>query len=93
MSPPVLTFQDEVRAAQGAGGGDGAGDADVNDDVVQPEPLDMSFPRSGFQKQISYILLFPLIFPLWLTLPDTRGARGKSWDSPTKLVSVFSPTI
>ena len=68
-------FQDEVRAARGGDGGEGGEPG--SEDVVQPEPLDMAFPRSGFQKQITYLLLFPLIFPLWLTLPDTRGARGK----------------
>uniref|UniRef100_A0A8D9DPL0 Sodium/potassium/calcium exchanger Nckx30C n=1 Tax=Cacopsylla melanoneura TaxID=428564 RepID=A0A8D9DPL0_9HEMI len=40
------------------------------------EPLDMSWPESR-GKQISYVLLAPLLFPLWLTLPDTRGPRGK----------------
>lgn len=46
---------------------------------MQPEPLDMRFPRKGLDKQITYVVLFPIIFPLWLTLPDTRGPRGKSW--------------
>lgn len=46
---------------------------------VQPEVLDMRFPAKGLDKQITYIVLFPIIFPLWLTLPDTRGERGKSW--------------
>ena len=45
---------------------------------VQPEPLDMSFPSSGIQKQCTYILLFPIIFPLWLTLPDTRKRSGEN---------------
>ena len=44
---------------------------------VQPEVLDMRFPSKGLEKQITYIVLFPIIFPLWLTLPDTRGERGK----------------
>ena len=44
---------------------------------VQPEVLDMRFPIKGLEKQITYIVLFPIIFPLWLTLPDTRGERGK----------------
>lgn len=46
---------------------------------VQPEVLDMRFPAKGLDKQITYIVLFPIIFPLWLTLPDTRGERGKFW--------------
>ena len=35
------------------------------------EPLDLSWP-SGCRKRITYVLLAPLIFPMWLTLPDTR---------------------
>ena len=48
-----------------------------NEGEVQPEVLDMRFPSKGLEKQITYIVLFPIIFPLWLTLPDTRGERGK----------------
>lgn len=36
----------------------------------------MAFP-DGFKKQVTYLLLFPIIFPLWLTLPDTRSQKGK----------------
>lgn len=35
------------------------------------EPLDLSWPNL-WHKRISYILLAPIIFPLWLTLPDVR---------------------
>ena len=38
----------------------------------------MAFPRSGLQKQLTYLVLFPIIFPLWLTLPDTRNPKGES---------------
>ena len=62
--------QDEVaKQKDGGAGPDDEGE-------VQPEPLDMSFP-SGVQKQCTYILLFPIIFPLWLTLPDTRKRKGE----------------
>ena len=50
----------------------------VEEGEVQPEPLDMAFPRGGLQKQCTYLLLFPIIFPLWLTLPDTRKQSGES---------------
>lgn len=49
------------------GGGDG--------DDEPPEALDISWP-SGARKRITYILLAPIVFPLWLTLPDTRCPRG-----------------
>ena len=66
-------LQEEVRAAQAA---DGQGQALEGLDEVQPEPLDMAFP-SGLKKQCTYLLLFPIIFPLWLTLPDTRSPKGE----------------
>ena len=60
-----------------AGAGGAAGVDEVTDEV-QPEPLDMAFPKKGLRKQITYLILFPIIFPLWLTLPDTRSAKCKS---------------
>lgn len=41
----------------------------------QPEAMDISWP-SGSRKRITYVLLAPIVFPLWLTLPDTRSPRG-----------------
>ncbi|XP_050352622.1 sodium/potassium/calcium exchanger Nckx30C isoform X3 [Nymphalis io] len=46
---------------------------DLEDDTM---PLDMSWP-SGFRKQLTYLLVAPIVFPLWMTLPDTRTPRGK----------------
>jgi solute carrier family 24 (sodium/potassium/calcium exchanger), member 2 len=44
------------------------------------EPLDISFP-DGCRKRITYILVAPIMFPLWLTLPDTRSPKGIKWQS------------
>ncbi|XP_073993982.1 solute carrier family 24 member Nckx30C isoform X2 [Rhodnius prolixus] len=43
-----------------------------------PEPLDMGWPDST-RKRITYLLVAPIVFPLWITLPDTRTPRGKKW--------------
>lgn len=43
------------------------------------EPLDISWPKGSIGKQISYICLFPIMIVLYLTLPDTRTARGKKF--------------
>ena len=75
-------MQEGVQAAN-QGAGDGQSGAEVDDGEVEPEPLDMRFPKKGLQKQITYLALFPIIFPLWLTLPDTRAQRGKSSDDVT----------
>ncbi|XP_025016624.1 sodium/potassium/calcium exchanger 2 [Tetranychus urticae] len=42
------------------------------------EPLDLSWPNL-WHKRISYILLAPIIFPLWLTLPDVRRPEKRRW--------------
>jgi Ca2+/Na+ antiporter len=35
------------------------------------EPLDMSWPSEP-RKQLTYIILAPILFPLWLSVPDVR---------------------
>lgn len=35
------------------------------------EPLDITFPKTT-RKRITYILLLPLVLPLWFTIPDVR---------------------
>lgn len=52
------------------------------------EALSMAWP-SGFLKQITYLLVAPIIFPLWLTLPDTRTPRGKKFFVITFLGSII----
>lgn len=47
------------------------------DDTENHDALDMSWPDTA-RKRLTYILVAPIIFPLWLTLPDTRTARGES---------------
>ena len=72
---------DGVVAPGGQANNAGGGGGDAPDEV-QPEPLDMRFPRHGVQKQLTYLALFPIIFPLWLTLPDTRAQKCKSRQRP-----------
>ncbi|KAI8420368.1 hypothetical protein MSG28_008885 [Choristoneura fumiferana] len=47
---------------------------DLEEDTT---PLDMSWP-SGFRKRLTYLLVAPIVFPLWISLPDTRTPRGKN---------------
>ncbi|XP_064111018.1 sodium/potassium/calcium exchanger 2-like isoform X2 [Macrobrachium nipponense] len=88
----------------GSGGGDNNGVApaapdatDVEADVTTPagdgdddddnKPIDLSWPDTC-RKRITYIIVAPLIFPLWLTLPDTRTPRGKRFFFVTFLGSI-----
>ncbi|XP_077290317.1 sodium/potassium/calcium exchanger Nckx30C-like [Arctopsyche grandis] len=60
----------------------------VTKDETPPTPLDMSWPSSG-RKRLTYLLLAPIIFPLWLTLPDTRTPKGKRLFPVTFLGSIL----
>ncbi|XP_073824101.1 solute carrier family 24 member Nckx30C isoform X20 [Musca autumnalis] len=42
----------------------------------EPEPLSMAWPDTA-RKRLTYILVAPLLIPMWLTLPDTRTPKGK----------------
>ncbi|XP_014468276.1 PREDICTED: sodium/potassium/calcium exchanger Nckx30C isoform X2 [Dinoponera quadriceps] len=53
-----------------------------------PEALDMGWPSSP-RKRLTYILVAPILFPLWLTLPDTRTPRGKKFFPVTFIGSIF----
>ncbi|CAJ0954677.1 unnamed protein product, partial [Mesorhabditis belari] len=51
------------------------------------QPLDLSWP-DGFGKQIVYLLLAPITFPLSITLPDVRKTHLRKW-----FVFTFSASI
>ncbi|XP_062706985.1 sodium/potassium/calcium exchanger Nckx30C isoform X3 [Aedes albopictus] len=53
-----------------------------------PEALSMSWPKT-FRKRITYLLVAPIIFPLYLTLPDTRTPRGKKFFPITFMGSIL----
>jgi len=54
---------------------EGGGNPELEE--VQPQPLDMSIPTDSFLRAITYFVLLPIVFPLWLTLPDTRKQSCK----------------
>ena len=56
----------------------GAGNPDLEE--VEPEPLDLSIPLDSCTKTVTYFVLLPIVFPLWLTLPDTRKRSCKYQD-------------
>ena len=70
-----MSNRQDVNGAIGTidGGGEGGGNGD--EEVIKP--LDLSWPE-GTRKQLTYIFLAPILWPLWLTLPDTRTPQGKS---------------
>lgn len=47
-------------------------DDDSTDDEENDEPLSLEWPETR-KKQAIYLFLFPIVFPLWSTMPDVRN--------------------
>uniref|UniRef100_A0A673HEU5 Sodium/potassium/calcium exchanger 2-like n=1 Tax=Sinocyclocheilus rhinocerous TaxID=307959 RepID=A0A673HEU5_9TELE len=52
----------------------GTGEEDDEED----QPLSLSWPESK-RKRLTYLLILPIVFPLWMTLPDVRKASSKKF--------------
>ncbi|CAJ0586428.1 unnamed protein product, partial [Mesorhabditis spiculigera] len=79
--PPVETLPNGHSNGQNSGGhalmnGVTFEKVTLADEV--DEPLDLSWPE-GRMKQLVYVLLAPIIFPLSLTLPDVRKPENRRW--------------
>ncbi|CAI5679731.1 sodium/potassium/calcium exchanger 2 isoform X2 [Oreochromis niloticus] len=68
----------------GAAGGDGGGEEDEDED----KPLSLAWPDTP-RKQITYLLILPIILPLWLTLPDVRRETSEKFFPVTFLGSIL----
>lgn len=60
----------------GGGGGDEDEDGKKEEEEEESEPLSLGWPETR-RKQVTYLLLLPIVFPLWLTLPDVRNLVSK----------------
>uniref|UniRef100_A0A3Q1EAK1 Sodium/potassium/calcium exchanger 1 n=1 Tax=Acanthochromis polyacanthus TaxID=80966 RepID=A0A3Q1EAK1_9TELE len=52
------------------------------------EPLSLEWPDTR-RKQASYLFLLPIVFPLWLTLPDVRNLASRRYFVVTFLGSIL----
>lgn len=43
----------------------------LEEEEDEDQPLSLAWPDT-IRKQITYLLILPIVFPLWLTLPDVR---------------------
>ncbi|NWV15076.1 NCKX1 protein, partial [Ptilonorhynchus violaceus] len=57
---------------------DGDSDGDSTDGDENDEPLSLEWPETK-KKQAIYLFLFPIVFPLWSTLPDVRNPDSKKF--------------
>ncbi|NWI92514.1 NCKX1 protein, partial [Pitta sordida] len=53
-------------------------DEDSTDQDENDEPLSLEWPETR-KKQAIYLFLFPIVFPLWSTLPDVRNPDSKKF--------------
>ncbi|XP_064169768.1 sodium/potassium/calcium exchanger 1 [Anguilla rostrata] len=91
-------------APGGAGGSEGSGSSseddsdddsdddseedDEEDEEESEEPLSLEWPDTR-RKQATYLFLLPIVFPLWLTIPDVRNAASKKFFAATFLGSIM----
>ncbi|XP_051990026.1 sodium/potassium/calcium exchanger 2-like [Xyrauchen texanus] len=54
------------------------GTAGQDEDDEDDQPLSLSWPETG-RKRCTYLLILPIILPLWITLPDVRKASAKKF--------------
>eukprot|EP00063_Salmo_salar_P036092 XP_014010927.1 PREDICTED: sodium/potassium/calcium exchanger 2-like isoform X5 [Salmo salar] len=54
------------------------GEAAAEDEEDEDQPLSLSWPDT-MRKRFTYLLIMPIIFPLWLTLPDVRKPTAKKF--------------
>lgn len=67
---------DEEESSSGGEEGD-----DGKEDEEESEPLSLEWPETT-RKQATYLFLLPIVFPLWLTLPDVRNPVSTSRQHP-----------
>ncbi|NXJ78374.1 NCKX1 protein, partial [Trogon melanurus] len=53
-------------------------DDDSTDDDENDKPLSLKWPETR-KKQAIYLFLFPIVFPLWSTMPDVRNPDSKKF--------------
>ncbi|KAJ0069840.1 hypothetical protein NL108_015067, partial [Boleophthalmus pectinirostris] len=86
----VTSQCDDVPADGGSEDSDDSSDSDESDDSdeseeseeeeeegEEEEPLSLEWPDTR-RKQVTYLLLLPIVLPLWLTVPDVRNQVKES---------------
>lgn len=90
----IVKAKEEQQAPQhnnpaALGGGEGGDEAKTDEDgkknedgegEEEEEPIDMSFPKNeSWQKILLYCISFPIMAPLYFTLPDTKNKSKKKY--------------
>lgn len=76
--------------AEAGSGGQKAAAAAADDDEEEEQPIDMSFPKDhGWKAIIVYLISFPIMAPLFITLPDTKKEKMRKFFVITFLGSIL----
>ncbi|XP_034715791.1 sodium/potassium/calcium exchanger 1-like isoform X1 [Etheostoma cragini] len=76
--------EDESSGEESLDSGESEGDDDESqeeeekEEEEESEPLSLEWPETR-RKQATYLLLLPIVFPLWLTLPDVRNKASRRY--------------
>ncbi|XP_071752610.2 sodium/potassium/calcium exchanger 1 [Centroberyx gerrardi] len=63
-------------------------EAEEEEQEENDEPLSLEWPDTR-RKQATYLFLLPIVFPLWLTVPDVRNPTSKKFFVMTFLGSIL----
>ncbi|KAM4564887.1 sodium/potassium/calcium exchanger 2 isoform 6-T9 [Fundulus diaphanus] len=66
----------------------------AEDEEEEDQPLSLSWPETN-RKRFTYLVIIPIVLPLWLTLPDVRKTSSKKFFPVTFLgaicwIAIFS---
>ncbi|NWR48367.1 NCKX2 protein, partial [Regulus satrapa] len=50
----------------------------LNEEDEEEQPLSLAWPETP-RKQVTYLLVLPIVFPLWVTLPDVRKPTSRKF--------------
>ncbi|XP_075892295.1 sodium/potassium/calcium exchanger 2-like [Nelusetta ayraudi] len=78
----------EVSADEEEENSDDGEDDDDGNEEDDKEPLSLTWPESR-RKQATYLLLLPVVIPLWLTLPDVRKPESRRYFVATFVGSIL----
>ncbi|XP_061565561.1 sodium/potassium/calcium exchanger 2-like isoform X5 [Cololabis saira] len=59
----------------------------AEDEEEDDQPLSLSWPESC-RKRLTYLLIIPIVLPLWITLPDVRKTSSKKFFPVTFVGSI-----
>uniref|UniRef100_A0A8C9ERH8 Sodium/potassium/calcium exchanger 1 n=1 Tax=Pavo cristatus TaxID=9049 RepID=A0A8C9ERH8_PAVCR len=76
--PPSDSDNSEDSSSDSGDDSDDDSDDDSTDDEENDEPLSLEWPETR-KKQAIYLFLFPIVFPLWSTIPDVRNPDSKKF--------------